>query len=165
MKPQTLAAISTTYIMGMRTTIYGYIEEMDFWKAPLRSKVRKHNSAVIKKLPEGDAWPPLSYEMFAICNNHKDSPGSNLEYSGRIIHFGANLKSVEYEWQEWRAKFESLLVRLYFLKARVHFQTEYSALETSSWRVDLFKYKVIHDNIMPKPIRIDECEYKSTYDN
>jgi hypothetical protein len=151
--------------MGMRTTIYGYIEEMDFWKAPIGPQVRKHNSTVIKQLPKGDDWPPLSYEMFAICTNHKNSPGSNLEYSGRIIHFGANLKSVEHEWKEWRAKFEKLLTHLYFTEARVHFKTEYSSLETSSWKVDLLKYEVTHDNSMPRPIKINECEYESTYDS
>jgi|SRR5688572_15758734 len=150
--------------MGMRTTIYGYIEEMDFWKSPIANQVRKHNSTTIKLLPKGDSWPPLSYEMFAICNNHKNSLGPNMEYFGRIIHFGANLKSVEYEWAEWRTKFESLLISLFFLEARVHFKTEYSPLETSSWRVDLSKYKVNHDNTMPRPVRIDECKYESTYD-
>ncbi len=151
--------------MGMRTTIYGYIEEMDFWKPPIAKQVRKHNSATIKFLPTGDNWPPLSYEMFAISNNHKNSPGPYLDYFGRIIHFGANLKSVEHEWREWRAKFEKLLLSLFFLEARVHIKTEYSPLETSSWRVDLSKYKVTHDNTMPRSIKIDECIYESTYDN
>ena len=148
----------------MRTTIYGYIEEMDLWKPPIARRVRKHNSATIKLLPKGDSWPPLSYEMFAVTNNHKNSPGPNFEYFARIIHFGANLKSVEYEWREWRAKFERLLSSLFFLEARVHFETEYAPLETSSWRVDLSKYEVTHDNKMPRPIRIDECIYESTYD-
>lgn len=151
--------------MGMRTTIYGYIEEMDFWKDPVRSKVRKHNSAIISSLPIADEWPPLSKEMFAIANNLKNHSGPNFEYSGRVIHFGANLKSVEYEWQEWKNKFESLLTNLFFIEARVHFKTEYSPLETSSWRIDLLKYKVKHDNLMPAEISKEHWEYESTYDS
>ena len=150
--------------MGMRTTIYGYIEEMDFWKDPIRKQVRKHNFNAIRSLPEGDDWPPLSYEMFAISSNHRNAPGPNIEYFSRIIHFGANLKSVESDWNEWKTKFESLLSNLFFLQARVHFKPEYSSLETSSWRVDLRKYEVTHDDKMPRPIEIDEWIYESTYD-
>ena len=110
--------------MGMRTTIYGYIEEMDFWKDPIKTKVREHNSNMIFSLPKADKWPPLSAEMFAICKNDEIESGPDLEYSGRIIHFGANLKSVELEWREWKSKFENLLTTLFFLEARVHFKTE-----------------------------------------
>ena len=109
-----LGVIISNSIMGMRTTIYGYIEEMDFWKDPIRRSVRKHNSTVIKSLPKGDTWPPLSVEMFAICNNYKSDPGPNFEYFARIIHFGANLKSVEHDWIEWKTKFEILLTNLFF---------------------------------------------------
>lgn len=111
--------------MGMHTTIYGYIEEMDLWQDPIKKQIRKHNSRVISSLPLADGWPPLSKEMFAICNNHKNHPGPNFEYWGRVIHFGANLKSVEYEWIEWKEKFENLLLKLLFSSARVHFKTEY----------------------------------------
>lgn len=148
----------------MRTTIYGYIEEMDFWKDPIRSKVRKHNFEIIDSLPKADEWPPLSKEMFAIANNFRNHPGPNVEYSGRIIHFGANLKSVEREWNEWKIKFENLLTNLFFIEARAHFKTEYSSLETSSWRIDLLKYKVKHDNLMPDKILKEHWEFESTYD-
>ena len=152
------------YSMGMRTTIYGYIEEMDFWKDPIRKQVRKHNFHVIRSLPEDDNWPPLSKGMFAISSNRKNSPGPNIEYFSRIIHFGANLKSVERDWQEWKAKFEILLINLYFLDAKVHFKTEYSPLETSEWRIDLSKYHVIHDNRMPRQVTTAEWDYKSSYE-
>lgn len=150
--------------MGIRTTIYGYIEEMDFWLDPVKSQVRTHNSNVITSLPIADKWPPLSLEMFAICKNNELEPGPNFEYSGRIIHFGANLKSVECDWAEWKLKFEDLLTSLYFLEARVHLKTEYSSLETFSWRVDLFKYAVKHDSNMPDKIKKADWEYESTYD-
>src|ERR1041384_985719 len=117
--------------MGMRTTLYGYIEELDLGRHPLHQEARDHNTQVIASLQERDGWPPLSREMFAISENSVTGPGCDLEYSGRIIHFGANLKSVEHEWKEWKAKFEVLLAKLYFLEAKVHFQTEYSLLETA----------------------------------
>jgi hypothetical protein len=143
----------------MRTVIYGYIEEMDFWLDPIKKDIRKHNSYIIKTLPNADNWPPLSREMFAICNNYKKHPGPNFEYRGRIIHFGANLKSVEYEWVEWKDKFESLLSRLYFIEATVNVQTEYMPQETTRWRLDLLKYKVVHDGSHPLPIRLEDCQY------
>ena len=146
--------------MGMRTTLYGYIAEMDFWKDPIMTHVRILNTKKILLLPKGDAWPPLSKEMFAICENDENESGPDLLYSGRIIHLGANLKSVEHEWKEWKSKFENLLTNLFFLEARVHFKTEYSSLETSSWRVDLLKYAVLHDNSMPTRIGNTHWNYE-----
>jgi hypothetical protein len=151
--------------MGMRTIIYGYIEEMDFWKrGPVSSYVRKHNSRVISGLPIADRWPPVSKEMFTITNNFKNHPGPNFEYSGRVIHFAANLKSVEMEWKEWKKKFELLLFSLFFLEAKVHFQTEYSSVQTTQWRVDLLKYHVPHDGSIPSIIDPTVCDFESTYE-
>lgn len=151
--------------MGMLTIIYGYIEEMDFGISPFRDDVRKHNSSVIHSLPSPDNWPPLSPEMFAITGNNPHThphPFTNLEYCGRIIHFGASLKSVEYEWAEWKAKFEKLLASLYFIRARVHIKTEYMELETACWEVDLHKYREYeagHGDKMPPLVRLEDCEY------
>lgn len=61
-------------------------------------------TGIIKSLPKADIWPPLSREMFAICNNHKNDVGPDFEYSDRILHFGVNLKSVEYEWGNGKNK-------------------------------------------------------------
>ena len=149
----------------MRTTIYGYIEEMDFWKDPIRKTIREYNSNAANALPTGDHWPPLSKEMFAICENKNNKAHEvDLEYSGRIIHFGANLKSIEQDWEHWKSKFETFLSTLYFLEARVHFKTEYSLLETSSWRIDLLNYKVNHDGQMPTKIKHTDWQYESTFD-
>lgn len=150
--------------MGMRTTLYGYIEEMDFWSGPVTKLVKKHNTSIINALPKGDEWPPLSKEMFAICNNFKNTPGPNFEYSGRIIHFGANLKSVEYEWDLWKTKFENLLTNLFFLEAVVHFKTEYSDIQTATWSVNLLKYSVRHDEARPDKVYKSDWNYESTYD-
>ena len=90
--------------MGMATRLYGCIVE--FGSDPsIRSKIYNHNRKVINGLPQADKWPPLTRNMFTITHNMKE-PSPNYAYSGRLIHFGANFKSVEYEWEEWKAKFE-----------------------------------------------------------
>jgi hypothetical protein len=150
--------------MGMKTTIYGYIEEMDFWNDPIRTKVFEHNNEIFNSLPERDVWPPVSKEMFAICKTNLQFAGPNLEYRGRIIHFGANLKSVELEWEQWKLKFESFLTRLYFLEAVVHFKPEYSAIQTNEWSVNLLNYQVRRNDEMPDSIKRENWIYESTWE-
>lgn len=149
--------------MGMRTTLYGYIEEMDFWQSPVSNRVKRHNQKMIKSLKLGDQWPPLSREMFSICHNLEKQSGPNLEYGGRVIHFGANLKSVEYELKEWISKFEALLAQLLWRHAKAHFKTEYDDLQTLSWEVDLNKYTVRHDGEFPAPINKSQWVFASTW--
>ena len=151
--------------MGMKTTIYGYIEEMNFWVDPIKTQVIEHNTKVINSLPSSDTWPPLSREMFAICKNNLLVPGPNLEYRGRIIHFGANLKSVELEWKEWKSKFEDFLTRLIFLEAVVHFRPEYASIQTNEWTVDILNYQIKHDGQMPDPVIKENWTYDSTWEN
>lgn len=158
-----LTPTKTGSCMGMHTIIYGYIQEPDFWVNPVRKQIVKHNTAVINALSKGDKWPPLSREMFAICNNYKNHPGPNLEYGGRIIHFAANLKYVEEQWEEWKGKFEALLTQLYFWEARVHVQPEYMLAETARWWVNLNKYKIVHDGTLPPAIKPENWEYEPLY--
>jgi len=149
--------------MGMHTTIYGYIEEMDFWVNPIRARIRRHNHQIIRSLPVADNWPPVSKEMFAVCSNYKHSPGPNFEYSARIIHFGANLKSVEHEWEEWKTKFEALLLQLFFTDAVVHFKPEYAGIQTNTWAVNFSRYEIEHDGKFPRPVRKDDWDYESPW--
>lgn len=151
--------------MGIQTTVYGCITEMAFWMGPIQRNVRKHNSSVIKKLPVSSEWPVLSREMFSICNNYKDKSNLNFEYFGRAIHFGANFKSSEFDWENWRAKFEELLVELFFLEARLHIKIEYADLQTLTWEVDFDKYSVRRDYLIPDKISIDQCKFEYHYPN
>jgi len=144
--------------MGMRTTLYGCIEEMDFWQNPISNQVQMHNEHVINSMPINDKWPPICREMFSLSKN-QGLEGPNLEYSGRIIHFGANLKSVEYDRLELKSKFEALLKNLYWTNAWLHLKTEYSVLETFHWRVDLLKYEIDHQK-MPEPINESHWEWQ-----
>ena len=138
--------VSKYFKMGMTTFIYGMIEEYGLHHKRL-NEVYSHNENVILSLPISDSWPPLSKEMFSITKNDKKVEGPNLEYWGRIIHFGACLKSVEYEWLEWKEKFEELLLKLYWTKAYVHFKTEYTGVISFEWTVDLKKWSIGDDNI------------------
>lgn len=134
--------------MGMTTFIYGVIEEYGLNHNRI-NEVYSHNEEIISSLPISDSWPPLSKKMFSITKNDTEIEGPNLEYSGRMIHFAACLKSVEYEWEEWKEKFENLLQRLYWTQAHVHFKTEYTGVISFGWRVDLKKWSIDKNSIVP----------------
>ena len=135
--------------MGMTTYIYGCIREYGLNSLRL-VEVKRHNNRVMAHLPLYDDWPPLTRNMFASTDNHQnENPGSMLEYTGRLIHFGASTKSIEYEWMEWQTKFEGLLTRLYWLEATVHVKTELSNIDTFNWTVDLKKWSIGKGKIIP----------------
>ncbi|MCX6180410.1 MAG: hypothetical protein NT150_00590 [Bacteroidetes bacterium] len=132
----------------MTTLIYGVIEEYGL-NHHIKDAIYAHNEKILSELPISDTWPPLSKEMFSITKNDKIKQGPNLEYYGRIIHFGACLKSVESEWLEWKGKFENLLKQLYWTQAHVHFKTEYTDVISFQWRIDLDKWSIKDGNIKP----------------
>lgn len=135
--------------MGMTTYIYGFIREYGLNSLRL-VEVKRHNNRILAHLPLSDNWPPLTRNMFAATNNHKnESPGSMLEYTGRLIHFGASTKSIEHEWMEWQQKFERLLTSLYWLEATVHVKTELNDIDTFNWSVDLRKWSIGKGKIQP----------------
>ncbi|QHT67438.1 hypothetical protein GXP67_12760 [Rhodocytophaga rosea] len=126
--------------MGMTTSLYGCIIEHGVYNE-LREKICSHNDLAINSLPSYDEWPPLTKQMFAITqdSNFPRTPPS-YEYWGRAIHFGGNFKSIEYEWKEWKAKFENLLQKLIWREAFVHFKTEYTDVQTFQWKIDSNKW-------------------------
>lgn len=131
----------------MATRIYGCIVEYGLATKELNYKINSHNQDTLNELSIVDEWPPLTRNMFAITNDVEE--GTSLyTYSGRLIHFGANFKSIEYEWEEWKNKFEDLLCKLYWVEAEVHFVTEYAGVQTFEWRVDLKKW-CIKDGLTP----------------
>ncbi|WP_208306288.1 hypothetical protein [Hymenobacter defluvii] len=147
--------------MGMATRLYGCIEEYGLLKGIKQNEVYHHNRKVIGNLPIKDEWPPLTRNMFAITHCDLNRPGINYAYSGRIIHFGANFKSIEHEWREWKDKFENLLTRLYWLSAAVHFKTEYTDIQTFTWEIDLDKWSIPYEsNGTILPIKKDYWRYE-----
>lgn len=135
----------------MTTIIYGVIQEygLNYKRC---SEVYAHNEKVINSLPSSEDWPPLLRQMFSIAEGNVQ-----IEYWGRTIHFAASTKSIEYEWLEWKEKFESLLERLCWVEAHVHFKTEYSDVVSFKWRVDLKKWSIGQGEI--KPIRKEYWEF------
>ena len=148
--------------MGMATRIYGCITELEYGipKSEIQNRINTHNQNVIENLPLKDEWPPLIRKMFAITDN-SDFPneGPNFAYGGRIIHFGANLKSVEYEWKEWKVKFEKLLSELIWAHAEVHFVTEYTGIQTFEWRIKFDEVDREKDIEIVKPFDRKLWEY------
>lgn len=126
--------------MGMATTLYGCITEYGVYNE-LQEKIKRHNNLVLESLPEFDKWPPLTKQMFAITQDtdfNKTPP--TYEYWGRTFHFSGQFKSIEYEWGEWKEKFETLLTKLVWKSAFVHFKTEYAEIQTFNWTLDLNKW-------------------------
>jgi hypothetical protein len=57
-------------------------------------------------------------------------------YRGQVIHFGASMKSVELEWPEWIAKFESVLCRMFWYTSVVHMSPEWGDRFDYRWEVE-----------------------------
>lgn len=149
--------------MGMHTILYGCIVEMDLWRRDTQifTNVRKHNKSIIRSLPMGDSWPPLSREMFSFTENAiEESP--DFEYGGRVIHFAGNFKGIEEDWNGWKEKFDKLLTQLYWMSAYVHLKTEYSNLWSYEWQLNLcdYKYNAREDaSKMPPLIQPSDWEF------
>lgn len=92
--------------------------------ADLRTK------AALAALPERDDWPFLVRPMFSTtCSDHV-----SVAYSLRPVHFAASFKTVEWDWEAWLVKFESLLSTLDGLTAIVHLETELVGNHTYKWQ-------------------------------
>ena len=61
------------------------------------------------------------------------SEHASASYLYRVIHFGASLKEVEWEWSEWLAKLEGLLSQLDGVTATVHIQSELVGDHAYEW--------------------------------
>jgi len=153
-------SLSIIYItpMGMATRLYGCIVEYATLNEAMLQKVHAHNEQVINDLP-GDSWPPISRGMFAINKIEHQLYRANYAYGGRLIHFGGNFKSIEYEWKAWRLKFEDLLTKLLWTGANVHFRTEYAEVQNFEWYINLNKWHIAYDGDPTQPIEPIKHEY------
>jgi hypothetical protein len=100
--------------MGERHVVLGCIIEPHIVSLETRSFVESHNSATLFNLREDDSYPPILKSFFATTQH--ESMGS---YRGRVIHFGASLKTLGEDWDEWIGKFENLLRELVWIEAWV----------------------------------------------
>ena len=124
----------------MATTLYGCITEYGVYN-DLQERIKRHNDSILESLPDFDEWPPLTRQMFAITQDSDFKETSpTYEYWGRTFHFGGQFKSIEYEWGEWKAKFEVLLTKMVWKSAFVHFKTEYTDIQTFKWTLNSKKW-------------------------
>jgi hypothetical protein len=105
--------------MGHESIVYGAIVGSS-WKISEPDRLQRLNQQVIAGLPETDDWPFLTRAMFA-CAGDSVLTG---RYRSQPIFFGATFKAVEWEWDQWLAKFEQLLARLFWDEVYLHLRTE-----------------------------------------
>ena len=113
--------------MDQESIVYGCIKDSaDF---SMDSERRRNNRKVMVTLPAADDWPYLCREMFSIPRIEVGYDNYHTE----VMHFGASYKAIEYEWNQWMAKFEALLAQMYWMSAVVHLETELSGTHTFTW--------------------------------
>ena len=130
--------------MAQQSIIYGYIQGAEWMSSDIH-RLHRLNREIIAGLPEKDAFPPLTRQMFAA-----PSEGNDPASRGQIIHFGASIYEVELEWRKWLEKFEALLRKLYWFNAVVHLRTEMIGDHEYDWTVDA--NQIVHFfNDPPRP--------------
>jgi hypothetical protein len=139
--------------MGMISIVYGIIQGPDWPSAKvheynasmeltpiqrryldidekLREKVRRNLHAIATLPEDDDTWPFLSRSMFASSTH-----SIQTTYKAQIIHFGASFKSIEWGWDEWLEKFESLLRTMYWDEVNLHLISEmYTTTFDYTWQ-------------------------------
>lgn len=91
-----------------------------------REARRRANMDALASLPDDDGFPLLPRAMFGASGVDR----CDGTYHTQVIHFGASYRAIEYEWEQWLARFEALLSRMYWVNAVVHLQTELSGNHT-----------------------------------
>ncbi len=135
--------------MDSESIVYGCIKHLPFGDLVQRKASCMQNRLAIRQLPQADQWPFLCREMFAV-------PGDDLmagTFQTQVIHFGMSYQAVEYEWEHWLHKFETLLKRMYWVSAVVHLETELSGHHTFAWDAA----EVCHEP-SDEPLRV-RCEW------
>ena len=105
--------------MGQVSVVYGVILGLE-WKIADRGYLQRLNQTAIEQLPKTDDWPFLTRSLFSIAG---DTPETG-HYRRQCIHFGASFKGLEWEWDRWLVKFESLLSQLFWDEVLLHLYTE-----------------------------------------
>lgn len=115
--------------MDQETIVYGIIKDVASNDPAFQVRSRLVNCDALLDLNEVDTFPYLTSSMFSI-------PEEDLEhgtYQTQVIHFAASYQAVEYHWEQWMAKFEALLKKMYWVSATVHLETELSGKHTFNW--------------------------------
>ena len=117
--------------MSQQSIIYGFIQGAE-WMSSDFKKLHRLNRQVIEALPETDTFPFLTRGMFSVPG---DEPHQGT-FRSQIIHFGASMKEVEFEWRKFLEKFEALLRKLFWFKAVMNLHSEIAGEERYEWTVD-----------------------------
>ncbi len=128
--------------MGMESIVYGVIQgprwphyevNYDDPRFEIHQKFRdkvQRNLDALASLPEQDEWPFLSRTLFSSSTNTIQTT-----YKSQIIHFGGSFKSIEWNWEEWLAKFEVLLSKMYWDEVQLHLLSEmYTSSFHYTWK-------------------------------
>jgi hypothetical protein len=116
--------------MDQESIVYGCIKDLAFDVDDPRGEQRRSvNREVMLALPSVDEWPVLSKEMFSIPGER----ARHQEYQTEVLHFGASYRAIEYEWDQWIARFEEMLGKMYWVSVTVHLETELHGVHTFNW--------------------------------
>lgn len=116
--------------MDQESIVYGCIKDLSLDRFDETGIARRRvNRDVMLSLPDAGDWQFLCREMFAIPS---ERPEVN-SYQTEVMHFGASYRAIEYEWEQWIAKFEEMLQQMYWVSAVVHLETELSGTHTFTW--------------------------------
>lgn len=132
--------------MGHESVVYGCIVGAG-WKVTDRGRLQRLNRAEMIALPETDEWPFLTRSMFAI----PDDACLAGTYRSQPIHFGATFKAIEWNWDEWLVKFESLLARLFWHDVYLHLKTELTVGNYDYHYVATDHLENFYDHEPPRP--------------
>lgn len=64
-------------------------------------------------------WPFLSRGLFSFVRHEAQG-----NYKHQMIHFAGSFKQLDEEWEEWLAKFEALLQRIYWDQVHLYLRGE-----------------------------------------
>ena len=116
--------------MAQESIVYGCIrDELFVENGEQAERRRAANRAALARLPSVEEWPLLAREMFT-------TPAGGFMLDGPhtyVVAFGSAYRGVEYEWEQWIERFESLLAQMYWVTATVHLETELSGTHIFTW--------------------------------
>ncbi len=119
--------------MDQESVVYGCIKDTLFSSSSEELHAhRESNRKALMSLPSIEDWPLLSREMFSMPVMLADVN----EVQTDVLHFGSSYKAVEYEWEQWIARFEEMLKAMYWVSATVHLETEFNGRHTFTWEAD-----------------------------
>lgn len=115
--------------MDQETLVYGVIRAVSSADRFQSLHYRQTNRNAVLALGQEDDFPYLTADMFRLPGIHEEQG----TYLTPVIQFAGSYRAVEYEWERWLAKFERLLLGMYWRSATVYLETELSGKHVFSW--------------------------------